>query len=631
MIGLNADWPGWLHGSNWVWVRHIPERLWWRDVLLLGVLTVGGLMFHIAIQGEIWHRRKTTIFLTMMIVFTVGVQLVIAAQHRTQPLAVPFWSSSGFFLEGVRISDPAEFLQNHYKSMPHYRDVHIRTQPPGWPLTYWAVSRVMSQFPNLTEPLGHWFRRYDCLAFDLQGLTLTQIASSILSISLLFISGLGVLPLYRLGQQLFSARIARTTAAFYPFLPAFLTFQGRFVTFYAVISLTALWLLTEIMLNNRRWPVTILGLLLGGITFWGFGPIAIVLIINLFMLSYLVQRLQKRQDTFHLLSFILHPFLTVNVAIALVVLLLWGSLWLIGGINGLSMFQRSQALHQEVRINYPNWRLFNLYDMAVFMGIPLAIGGVLGLINSFRRIIKLPAAGYHPLIHQRAFIVSWGLSVLILNFSGQVRAETGRLWLFLFTPGLLIGVAGWNSYLTAKPQDSGHRRGTVWGYLLFVTYMVQALTVGYFLGGRIPPSTVPEPVWVMPKTAVSLDYQLGETIQLQGYEMQTMPHELHLTLYWKAIQRPMEDYSAFAHLIGGDSTLLAQSDSLPQQGNLPTWCWVPGEIVADKRILPLNNAQAVAPADRVIGIGLYDWRTGVRLPITPPTANDMILLPLIDQ
>ena len=228
-----------------------------------------------------------------------------------------------------------------------------------------------------------------------------------------------------------------------------------------------------------------------------------------------------------------------------------------------------------------------------------------------------------------AFVFSWGLTLLILNFSGQVRAETGRLWIFLFAPGLLVGVSGWCHHVLANPQQT--KRGGAYAglYVIFGIFMVQALAVGYFLGGRAPASEMP-PQWSMPETAVPLDFRLGEAIHLNGYETQITDDELHLTLYWQAVARPPEDYSVFVHLLGPEGTTLAQSDSRPKAGALPTWCWVPREIVTDEHSLPLVLTQELEQQGR-LNVGLYNWRDGVRLPVAPAVADDVIQLPLFTR
>jgi hypothetical protein len=176
-------------------------------------------------------------------------------------------------------------------------------------------------------------------------------------------------------------------------------------------------------------------------------------------------------------------------------------------------------------------------------------------------------------------------------------------------------VAGWIDWL----KGLNHKR--LWEAGLLVGILGQAFVTGAFLGGRAPESSVPEPVWAVSDEATAVSYALGDSIALRGYTLREAAGEVELTLYWQALDFPREDYVVFAHLLGPDGAILAQDDGPPQDGGLPTWCWVPGEVIEDKRVLPVVD-------ESQIGVGFYDWRTGVRLAVEPPLENDTFLLPL---
>lgn len=80
---------------------------------------------------------------------------------------------------------------------------------------------------------------------------------------------------------------------------------------------------------------------------------------------------------------------------------------------------------------------------------------------------------------------------------------------------------------------------------------------------------------------------------------------------------PRAEYSAFVHALDETGAIVAQSDTPA----VPMWCWVPGEVVRDERLL-------VAPAITTVSLGLYDPHTGVRLTVAPPVLEDRILLPV---
>jgi uncharacterized membrane protein len=130
------------------------------------------------------------------------------------------------------------------------------------------------------------------------------------------------------------------------------------------------------------------------------------------------------------------------------------------------------------------------------------------------------------------------------------------------------------------------------------------------------------PVLSAPPTS-ALDVQFGEQIALDGVTItrcrecsSTTPggDGLALTLHWRALAPPAADYSAFVHLLAANGDKLAQLDWSPGDvgGSVPTSRWLVGQSMVDSRTLDL-------PADLPSGdyqliAGLYDWRSGERLP-----------------
>jgi hypothetical protein len=289
---------------------------------------------------------------------------------------------------------------------------------------------------------------------------------------------------------------------------------------------------------------------------------------------------------------------------------LWGGLWMALEVDGAAMWRVSQEIHRIYRLNYPAWFAFNLYDLAVFMGIVPFVGAVAAAGAAGAALAGLRCGWDVP---GRGLALGWAATVVLLNLSATVRAETGRLWLFMMPLGLLVGLA----YFVGAAGEE-RRRG--WLLALFGAFLVQALVTGYLLGGRAGEPATPAPRWSVPTSATAVDYQLGESVALRGYETAREGDGLRLTLYWRALDFPRAEYSVFVHALDGEGAIVAQNDGPPAAA--PMWCWVPGEVVADERLL------AAPPETEAAGVGLYDPVTGVRLPATPPTAEDRILLPL---
>ncbi|MBM4419049.1 MAG: DUF2142 domain-containing protein [Chloroflexi bacterium] len=121
--------------------------------------------------------------------------------------------------------------------------------------------------------------------------------------------------------------------------------------------------------------------------------------------------------------------------------------------------------------------------------------------------------------------------------------------------------------------------------------------------------------------------RIGEAFELAAYEIEVAPTRDRATirLFWRARQVPDLDYSAFLHLVDGTGRLVAQRDRAPGvDRDYPPTSWAVGDIVRDERVIEL-------PADFPTGgfhwrLGLYDWRTGVRLPVLDGSRRDFVEL-----
>ena len=122
---------------------------------------------------------------------------------------------------------------------------------------------------------------------------------------------------------------------------------------------------------------------------------------------------------------------------------------------------------------------------------------------------------------------------------------------------------------------------------------------------------------VVARTAV-----LDGKVRLHGYTLQTdasVPGRLALSLVWEAIAPMTDDYSLFVHVADEQGRRLAQWDGPPLGSHLPTSKWQTG--------LRQRGTYALSiPADAVtrryqLQVGLYDWKTLERLPVSDPTGN----------
>jgi hypothetical protein len=111
-------------------------------------------------------------------------------------------------------------------------------------------------------------------------------------------------------------------------------------------------------------------------------------------------------------------------------------------------------------------------------------------------------------------------------------------------------------------------------------------------------------------------------LALRGYDLNQDASSLHLKLYWESLAPTSIDWTTFVHVRNEAGKIVAQKDGPAGTGQYPTSLWLPGEIVADSVVLPLENP---APPNYQIVIGLYDLTSGVRLNVPGSLANEITL------
>ncbi len=83
----------------------------------------------------------------------------------------------------------------------------------------------------------------------------------------------------------------------------------------------------------------------------------------------------------------------------------------------------------------------------------------------------------------------------------------------------------------------------------------------------------------------------GDSLALLGYQLEpeevTSGQSLHLTLYWKAMEKMAKDYHLSFYLLDERGESWAQRDFAPLEGAHPTSGWAEGEVVRDLYRLPI--------------------------------------------
>jgi len=137
---------------------------------------------------------------------------------------------------------------------------------------------------------------------------------------------------------------------------------------------------------------------------------------------------------------------------------------------------------------------------------------------------------------------------------------------------------------------------------------------------RIPAA----PLAVFGQQVALAGYDAGQSVEVPpdaiwGQVVAQAGQVLPLTLYWKAIDRVLGDYSIFLHLLGPDGQRVAQDDGPALSGLQPMPYWLEGELLPDRRSLQLPGD--LQPGQYRLEVGLYGLDDGDRLPIVDASGS----------
>jgi hypothetical protein len=121
----------------------------------------------------------------------------------------------------------------------------------------------------------------------------------------------------------------------------------------------------------------------------------------------------------------------------------------------------------------------------------------------------------------------------------------------------------------------------------------------------------------VPSMDQEVDLRLGDAVKLLGYDLAgglaSPGGTLALTLYWQGLGTTDTSYTVFVHVLDEQGNIVAQRDSVPGRGTLPTTSWIQDEVVTDHYEIPV--AAKVPPGVYTIVVGMYDAGTAERLPV----------------
>ena len=584
----------------WTYAWRGFERAWWLFLVVVGYLALGYWWLH----EEKSTKWINSLALSSLFVLVIALQMAVLNLERGDPVAELIdrtlaVNSNGYFTTALNSDDLNATLRDYPALMPRFESEHARTHPPGLVVLNWLALSGLERFDGISAELAQSIRPNRCNDIWLYNQPdHVPAALGVMAVLPVLAAGLCVIPAYLLAQRL-TQTDGKLATLFVATIPALLLFVPLPDQLYALLILLIIYSLHEGIQRGKAWLFLISGVLLSLSTFLSLGNGVVLLIaLGYALLSWWVSR--KAWTGRIALWAALFGLGAASV---------WLIYWLGWGVAPWAIAQAGIAQHYELVTqfrSYATWLGYNCVDLIVFVGLPVFAGFVAAAL------LAMPNLRRHSAENNAVLAFTLLIFLGLLSLSGTTRGETGRLWLF-FMPLLAIVAGNW---FAKRWRSWPPRLGLVALQLAFVVALALAWQQvdAVIVVAEPPTATVQKPqttinarfdanIWLM-------RYHIDKSSMLnKSTDAATLP----ITLYWTASTPSDYPYTVFVHLVNAAGELVAQSDSYPVTGAWPSTCWLPETVVADTHVIPL-------PADRADGpyalrVGLYDARTGARLPV----------------
>lgn len=493
-----------------------PKQWMWpymhRDVFLLSLLkaawrlALGGAL----IGGSAWlllrrmrpgslRRGVGLVALLCWGVFFVWASLVTATPrglaHLPRIVKSPVWTS--YFTLAQWIQDGrrpplGETLQHYAELLPDL-PLHASTHPPGPVLSSYGLLRIFQDYPSLCTAAGNFYQRIgaDPELVGVEKFTGEEVAA--LSLGFLVVLGgqLGLFPIFWLvrramrdspgpGGEARSEQMAWTAAALWVHYPALVLMVPAFDLLYPAAALLCLYMAMR-GLDERpaAWGVALGLAFMAAITFTF---TLLVLVPMLCLMAWL--ELSRRAGSLRPKAVLQQAGpgsaggrrLWILASVTVITCLLADALLrYCFGIHLLQVFlaavqNQNERLLPKLNRSFRVWVFYNLWDFLLFAGAPLAVLAVAGFARSFREWWSRPPAIVPAL-------AVFPITVLVVNLSHQLSAETSRVWLFL-APGIV-----WAGAAELVRRSGGQWRWVLAGLLLAQTLFIYVCRTNMMLWG----------------------------------------------------------------------------------------------------------------------------------------------------
>jgi hypothetical protein len=445
-VAIPLDLLPWLRGPapyppEWQWGYRTGGPI--RPLVIAGALAAVVLALLAATGGRWARRRPRAAAITLLAAATVaawGLQIAVLERDPAGPLRALMAralspSISSYHAAAVEEErDPEPLLAAHAAALPILPRTakHAATHPPGLVLFYRGAIALCERSPALTDAIlriGRVPRRA-----SQTGLGRAEHASALLgALALGAFAVLTLWPLAFLAEALgLEPLAAARVGLLWTLVPAFVVMSPAHDAAIALPVTACALLLARASAATSRRELLASGALAGacgGVAL--FASYASMAFLGIAVLAVAAAASVERRG-------VARALVASAVAAAVAALLAFGVPAALGG-EPLRVMRAALNLHRAAFTSprsYALWLLFNPLDLAVFVGLPVAVAGLWAAGRAARR-----AFAKRPLVAIDRFRLGVFAGVTLLLLSGTVRGEVGRILIPLMPLVLLGSVA----------------------------------------------------------------------------------------------------------------------------------------------------------------------------------------------
>jgi hypothetical protein len=459
---------GWsVYPEGWFWPKLVPAPFThWLALIGLGLL--GAIGLRLLERRAPQSRGTTALVLVGLVAFGYAIELGtlwLKSPNVEQLLLerITDRDFTGYFSSASNIGDLSAFFAKYANTItsPTYCD-HCKTHPPGPVFAYWLMLHAVYSLP-----LAWQYDLRDVLLASRYlpnpDLPPASVVVALVGAHVILLAAAAiVIPLYGLARRLAGAESALPLTALGTVLPGLILMSPEFDQIYGTLA-AGLFYFGVRGLSTRHhsgWWGLGSGLLFAICLYWSFGLwvlaiplilLAIAALAGIFSIG--VSPLGTTPDQLPARAVV-----TWMLGLALGAVTPWALLWDLGRFNLFAVIRAVDRAHLQgitaVR-PYAPWVVFNLIDYLQFVGLPLVLTTVLTLARRYGApstpTIDSPIdTGQSGATHIRRLVrrvgrnlnlygILFWIVLGLLDLSGTVRAEVGRIWIFL-TPLALMAL-----------------------------------------------------------------------------------------------------------------------------------------------------------------------------------------------